>query len=198
MTTTTTTPPRVIAQIGDYWLTKYDHTATHTRWTPRAYYVLNEEHSLGIIEGLEIWIGFEYLWNECPDPKDPTHAKYFRGYTKEELSRYKAWSGDVNADWYRYKKNLHEKQRWGFIRITLASFANGIQIGDTLAVEKFAEIGYAPSLNAYDIGDPIYLDQTKTIANWVENNQATIKKFAEDRRLVALEFIGDTLKKLTK
>lgn len=194
---TTTKKPEPI-EIGNFELTPMEFADFPTRYTQRKYSVLNEEHSLGIIEGIEVWIGFDHLWSECPDPKDPTHAKYFRGYTKEELSRYKEWSGDVTADWYRYKKNLHEKQRWGFIRITLASFANGIQIGETLAVEKFAETGYAPSLNTYDIGDPIYLDQTKTIVNWVENNQQVIEDFAEERRLLAYEFINDTLKKLGK
>jgi len=192
------TPKPTPIQIGDLELTPMEFNDFPTRYTQRKYSVLNEEHSLGIIEGIEVWIGIEYLWNECPDPKDPTHAKHFRDYTKEELSRYKEWDSSVGEPYYRYKKNLHEKQRWGFIRITLASFANGIQIGDILIVEKFAEIGYAPSLNTYDIGDPIYLDQTKTIVHWVENNQQFIKDFAEERRIMALEFVGDTLKKLTK
>lgn len=192
------TPPEVI-EVGDYSLTKYDTTHSITRWTPRGYSVLNEEHSLGIIEGVEVWIGLAYGYNQCPDPTDPTHAKWFRDYTKEELTRYKTyWDSGIMTPWYRYKKNLHDKQRWGFTRVVLASFVNGIQIGDHKEVEDWTEVGYAPSLNANDFGDPIYLDETGTIRNWVENNQATIKKFAEDRRLVALEFIGDTLKKLTK
>jgi hypothetical protein len=194
---TTTTPVRGLV-VGDYTLTEYDHTSSKiTRWTPRGYCVLNEEHSLGTIEGLEIYIGIDWLYNTCPNPADPDHAKFFEGYTKEEMSRYKPyWDGSISAEYYRYKKNLHEKQRWGFAGISLIAFANGIQIGDRESIAKYTEVGYAPSLNADDFGTPTYLNDTNTIAYWVENNQEVIKKFAEDRRLEAYEFINATLKKL--
>jgi hypothetical protein len=197
--TTTTTPVRGL-MVGDYTLTEYDHTSTSkiTRWTPRGYCVLNEEHSLGTIEGLEIYIGIDWLYSTCPDPADPDdYSKFFEPYTREEMTRYKKnWDSSISADYYRYRKNLHEKQRWGFAGIVLMAFANGIQIGDKESIAKYTEVGYAPSLNADDFGNPIYLNTTNTIANWVENNGDTIKKFAEDRRLDAYEFINATLKKL--
>jgi hypothetical protein len=194
----TTTPPLVTGlMVGDYSLTEYDHKRKITRWTPRGYCVINNEHSLGTIEGLEVIIGIDWLYSNCPNPTDPDHATFFEGYTKEEMSRYKPyWDSSISADYYRYRKNLHEKQRWGFAGIVLVAFANGIQIGDRESIAKYTEVGYAPSLNANDFGNSIYLNETNTIANWVENNGDTIKKFAEDRRLEAYEFINATLKKL--
>jgi len=195
--TTTTTPLVRGLEVGDYSLTKYDYTHKITRWTPRGYSVLNEEHSLGTIEGLEIWIGLDWLYSNCPTTDDPDHATFFEGYTKEEMSRYKPyWDSSITQDYYRYKDNLHKKQRWGFAGISLMAFANGIQIGDKESIAKYTEVGYAPSLNADDFGSPTYLNETDTIAHWVENNQDFIKKFAEDRRLEAYEFINATLKKL--
>jgi hypothetical protein len=192
MTTTTAT-----LEVGDYSLTRHPYTHRVTRWTPQHYAVLNEEHTLGTIEGLEVLIGINWLYGNSPYLDNPDHAKFFEGYTKEELSRYKKeWDSSVSATYYRYKKNLHEKQRWGFAGITLVAFANGIQIGDKENIVKYTEIGYAPSLNADDFGNPTYLDETNAIAYWVENHQATIKKFVEDRRLEAYDFINATLKKL--
>ena len=194
MTTTTTT---ITLEVGDYTITRHPYTHSITRWTPRGYSVLSEEHSLGTIEGLEISIGLNWLYGNSLYLDNPDHAKFFEGYTKEELSRYKKeWDSSVSADYYRYKKNLHEKQRWGLAGISLMAFANGIQIGDKESIANYAEVGYAPKLNADDFGNPIYLDETGVISNWVENNQATIKKFAEDRRLEAYDFINATLKKL--
>lgn len=185
-------------EIGEFVLTKQEYADHPLRYTPRHYSVLNEEHSLGVIEGLEVYVGIDWLYSQNPNPKIPDHASFFEGYTKEELSRYKAWESQFNNQWYRYRKTLHEKQRWGFVGIHLASFINGIQVGETEKIKTLTEIGYAPSLNTYDLGNPIYLDETGAIANWVENNQEVIKKFAEDRRLVAFEFIKDTMKKLNR
>ena len=194
MTTTTAT-----LEVGDYTLTKHPYTHSITRWTPRGYSVLSEEHSLGIIEGLEIWIGIDWLYSNAPELGNPDDAKCFEGYTKEQLSRFKKdWDSSVSAIYYRYKKNLHEKERWGLAGITLLAFANGIQIGDKESIAKYTEIGYAPSVNADDFGNPTYLDETGAIANWVENNPETILKFAQDRRIEALKFIDDTLKKLNE
>lgn len=192
MTTTTTTT-------SGYLPIKLSDSRAVQRWIPRHYISLSEEHSLGTIEGLEVVIGIQWLYGDSLYLDNPDHAKSFEGYTKEELSRYKTeWDSTVFDAYYRYKKNLHEKQRWGFVGIVLMAFVNGIQVGEKKNVIDNTETGYAPSLNADDFGSPTFLDETGTIANWVENNQGTIKKFAEDRRIEALEFISNTLKKLNE
>jgi hypothetical protein len=191
-----TTPLKEI-EAGEFTLTVLSFSDYPVRYTPRGYSVLNEEHSLGIVDGVEMWIGVEWLYSNCPDPIDPDDATFFKDYTKEEMSRYKPyWDSSISQDYYRYKDNLHKKQRWGFAGIRLASFVNNIQIGDTESMGDYVEIGYAPKLNADDFGSPTYLDTTGVIANWVENNQDFIKKFAGDRRLMAFDLVKDTLKKL--
>jgi hypothetical protein len=191
-----TTPLKEI-EAGEFTLTVLSFSDYPTRYTPRGYSVLNEEHSLGIVDGVEMWIGVDWLYGNCPDPTDPDHATFFKDYTKEEMSRYKPyWDSSITQDYYRYKDNLHKKQRWGFAGIRLASFVNNIQIGDTESMGDYVEIGYAPKLNADDFGSPIYLDTTGVIANWVENNHDFIKKFAGDRRLMAFDLVKDTLNKL--
>jgi hypothetical protein len=191
-----TTPLKEI-EAGEFTLTVLSFSDYPVRYTPRSYSTINEEHSLGIVDGVEMWIGVDWLYSNCPDPTDPDHATFFRDYTKEEMSRYKPyWDSSITQDYYRYKDNLHKKQRWGFAGIRLASFVNGIQIGDTEAMGDYVEIGYAPKLNADDFGNPTYLDTTGVIAHWVENNHDFIKKFAGDRRLMAFDFVKDTLNKL--
>jgi len=170
---------------------------TKNRWVIKAWNELPNEMYVGNFSGVDVFAGLAFPY-DLPNRDLPQDEIHFEKYNKQELARYTRIGYEMFSPWYRGKKGLHEKQKWGFAHIDFIAFVNEIQIGKEARLASLIEVGYAPELNKFDTGDPVFLDLTTSIEHWVKTHPEELTAFVWSRRMDAEKLANDTLKKLNE
>ena len=155
-----------------------------------------DDYLLGEVNGLDIYVGISFGNNIDPTRKD--NAPLFADYSTKEMKGYQTYwnSWSANAGKEQHKKVT--KPEWGFGKVNLYAFANGIQIGDPIDAPLPVELGYTPKANFLDLGELVWVTPDQAIAEWEIANQDFIENFADTKRLEALTLFAESLEKLTK
>jgi len=154
-----------------------------------------DDYYLGEVNGLDIYAGIEF--GITINPTKPEHADLFAHYSTKEMKGYQVYwnSWSANSGQEQHKKIT--KPEWGFGRVNLYAFANGIQIGEPENSPLPVELGYTPKANFLDLGELVWVSPDKAVAEWELENQDLIEKFADAKRVEALALMATTLEKLT-
>ena len=129
-------------------------------------------------------------------PHRTEHAHYFADYsTKEMKSFHASWSHwdsseDAGGKAHHTKKT---KLDWGLVQVCLTPYVNNIQIDEEDKLKDVVEVGYAPSANRIDAGDPVWISADVALAEWVANNQERLESYALSHRPLAIKLLTESL-----
>lgn len=154
----------------------------------------------GNFGGVDIHIEIsQSYWTDRIDPEKSEHAHYFADYTKKEMKSYTPnWSHWDSTPTGKAQHTKKTKLDWSLVRVKLTPFVNDIQIDEEDILRDVVEVGYAPSANEIDAGDPVWITTDVALASWVANNQESLESYALSHKPLAIRLLTESLEKLSK
>jgi hypothetical protein len=154
----------------------------------------------GNFGGIDIHIEIEANYHSIT-PHRTEHAHYFTDYSAKEMKSFqKSWS-HWDSGFDNGSRDHHTKKTkldWSLVRVKLTPFVNSIQIEEEDILKDVVEVGYAPSANRIDAGDPVWITTDVALAEWVANNQERLESYALSHKPLAIKLLTESLEKLTK